>query len=233
MEKISVIMPVLHEAEGISGAIARLPSGELHEVIVVDGSPRGETLEAIGDDPVIRLISGRGRGRQMNRGASAAGGDVLLFLHADTELPPDALSLITEMMGAGFDCGAFDLGIRSERFPYRIIEWMVRLRTRFAGMPYGDQAFFVRRDFFQRLGGFREIPLMEYVDFVLRAKREGGRICTIPRRVETSPRRWEEEGILRCTLRNWGLMLLYLSGTDPEKLVRFYYRPPRGERRRG
>ncbi len=225
----SVIIPVLHEHAVISETIGRIRSldhGESAEIIVADGDPAGGTLRAIADRAVRKLLSEPGRGRQLNRGAGAAFGEVLIFLHADTKLPPDALSRIGETLRdetlAG---GAFDLAIDSPRRVFRPIERIASIRTRLTRVPYGDQAIFLRRAWFGSLGGFREIPIMEDVDLMRRLKHAGGRIAILPERAVTSARRWEQEGILFTTLRNWSLVILFLCGVDAPRLARWYLPP--------
>lgn len=118
--------------------------------------------------------------------------------------------------------GAFDLGIESDRFAFRIIEIMGSLRSRLTRLPYGDQAIFIRADFFRKIGGFKEIPLMEDVELMQRIKNNEAQIIILKDRVLTSPRRWEKEGIIFCTLRNWLLAILFSLGIKPEILARFY-----------
>jgi rSAM/selenodomain-associated transferase 2 len=224
----SIVIPVLNEASIINHTIEhlyRLRSDFDVEVIVVDGDPRGATLSAIHHKDVIKVLSLRGRGTQMNKGASVSKGELLLFLHTDTELPEDAFSIITSFVRSA-NCvgGAFELGIDSSRPVFRLIERMVSARTRFTNVPYGDQAIFIKKDFFHEISGFKDIPLMEDVELMRRIKQRGYRICIIPRQLKTSPRRWEREGVLYCTLRNWALISLYSLGVSPEKLVKFYYR---------
>jgi rSAM/selenodomain-associated transferase 2 len=205
--------------------VCRLGSGFELEVIVIDGDMEGNTIREIRNVDIIKSVSPKGRGKQMNKGASLAKGDILLFLHTDTELPEGAFTAISSIIGkAQCVAGSFDLGIKSERLIFRLIEQIVRVRTRITRIPYGDQAIFIRRDFFEKIKGYREIPLMEDVDLMKRMKKSGVRICIIPRKVKTSPRRWEKEGILYCTLRNRVLISLYHLGVDPEKLVKFYYK---------
>jgi rSAM/selenodomain-associated transferase 2 len=224
----SVIIPVLNEPMIVNQTIehvCRLGSGFELEVIVIDGDMEGNTIREIRNVDIIKSVSPKGRGKQMNKGASLAKGDILLFLHTDTELPEGAFTAISSIMGkAQCVAGSFDLGIKSERLIFRLIEQIVRVRTRITRIPYGDQAIFIRRDFFEKIKGYREIPLMEDVDLMKRMKKSGVRICIIPRKVKTSPRRWEKEGILYCTLRNRVLISLYHLGVDPEKLVKFYYK---------
>jgi len=224
--KISIIIPVLNEASIINrtiGSVLSLPyDGEI-EVLVVDGSPYRETLKAVARGDVIKLAGSRGRARQMNNGASAASGELLLFLHADTGLPEDALNIISSVMGKGdFVAGAFDLGINSSRPVFRLIELGASLRSRLTKTPYGDQAIFIWRDYFRAIGGFKEIPLMEDVELMRRIKKARGKIHIVPEKARTSPRRWEKEGIVFCTLRNWALITLYSFGVQPEKLAKFY-----------
>ena len=224
--RISVIIPVYCEEAIINRtieAVRRLGGGETAEIVVVDGETEGETLATIRDTAVRKVSSEKGRGRQMNRGAAVAAGDVLLFLHADTVLPPAAFDRIAEAM-RNETCvgGAFDLRIDSPRSGFRVIEKVAGLRSRLTRIPYGDQAIFVRASRFREIGGFREIPIMEDVDLMRRVKRKNWRIIIFREPVTTSARRWEKEGLVSGTLRNWFLMTLYLCGVAPERLARFY-----------
>jgi rSAM/selenodomain-associated transferase 2 len=224
----SIILPVLNESSIINQTIEhiyRLGHGFDLEVIVVDGDTEGGSVYRIKDERVIKVISPKGRGRQMNKGASVATGDILLFLHTDTELPENAFRTISAVIDRKqYVGGAFDLGIKSGRLIFRLIEKMVYIRTRLTGIPYGDQAIFIKKDFFAGMNGYQEIPIMEDVELIRRLKKSGYKIWIIPQRVSTSPRRYEKEGVIYCTLRNWMLMSLYLLGVEPEKLVKFYYR---------
>ena len=224
--RISLIIPVFCEQAVINKtieAVRRLRGGDTAEIIVVDGQAEVETLAAIGDATVRKLSFEKGRGVQLNRGAAVAAGDVLLFLHADTVLPPAAFERIAEAMGdEGCAGGAFDLHIDSPGAGFRAIETVANLRSRLTRIPYGDQAIFIRASCFRTLGGFKEIPIMEDVDLMRRIKRKRGRIVIFRESVITSARRWEKEGLVFCTLRNWFLMTLYLCGVAPERLARFY-----------
>src|SRR5271157_1207165 len=195
--RISIIIPVVNEASIINmtvDSIFSLPYDGEFEVIVVDGSPSRETIGAIRKVEVKKIFSEKGRARQMNRGALNACGEILLFLHADTELPKSALNTISSVMGKGdFVGGAFDLGIKSRRPAFRLIEMGASLRSRFTRIPYGDQAIFVRKEYFHSAGGFKEIPLMEDVDLMSRIKNAGDKIYIISEKVRTSSRRWEKE----------------------------------------
>ncbi len=223
---ISIIIPAVNEAGGISQAIARLrelDSSISREIIVVDGDPRGHTVRAVRDSGVISAITGRGRARQMNLGASLATGDVLLFLHADTSLPADALVRVKAAMDDGrYVAGAFELGIDTPRRLFRITERYVALRTRLTRVPFGDQAIFIRKDYFDKIGGYADIPVMEDVEIMRRIRKRGDEIFIVPEQAVTSARRWEKEGILYCTFRNWALQLSYAAGVPPERLAKWY-----------
>jgi rSAM/selenodomain-associated transferase 2 len=224
--EISIILPVLNEADRINAAINHLRA--LHdagntEIIVVDGDPSGSTIRDVSDRGVKTVKSARGRAIQMNHGASLASGSVLLFLHVDTMLPANAVSLVrTALRDPRAQAGAFNLGIASTRPVFRITERYVALRTRLTRVPFGDQAIFIRRSCFDSLGGFREIPIMEDVDLMKRIRKRGERIVVVPAQVRTSARRWEREGILSCTFRNWALQLAFALGVKPERLARWY-----------
>jgi len=225
--RISVIIPVYCEAPIINRAIAHLHAqsrSEQVEIIVVDGDTACSTLNNIRHPDVVKITAPKGRASQMNRGAEKSRGDILLFLHADTLLPPGAFVLIRQSLARTKDAaaGAFNLGIASEGWAYRLIEAIVSIRTRLTKIPYGDQAIFVEKKLFQEIDGFKEAPIMEDVELMRRIKRLGKTIGIVPEKVKTSPRRWEKEGVLRCTLRNWMIMILYLAGVAPERLAMFY-----------
>ena len=224
--EISIILPVLNEASAINATITHLrarAADEPVEIIVVDGDPAGSTVSQLRDPGVMTAVSPPGRAIQMNRGAGLASGEVLLFLHADTLLPPDALVLVkAALQDRRIGAGAFELGIDSPRPVFRLTERYVSCRTRLTRVPFGDQAIFIRRSYFESLGGFREIPIMEDVDLMKRIRRRGDRISILPAKVRTSARRWEREGILPCTFRNWTLQLAFALGVKPERLARWY-----------
>jgi rSAM/selenodomain-associated transferase 2 len=228
---MSVVIPVLNEKDQIHRLLGHLSDGLFAadcQVIIVDGNPSGSTIQAIDHQglrfEIKKIISPKGRGIQMNAGAAQADGCVLVFLHADTILEIGAFQEIESVLCSrkNYVGGAFDLGIDSPRPVFRIIEKVASLRSRITRIPYGDQAFFVRTDYFRTIGGFSEIPLMEDVDLLRRIKKRGDRICIVPRKAWTSPRRWEQEGVLSCTLRNWMLYALYLCGVAPERLAMYY-----------
>jgi rSAM/selenodomain-associated transferase 2 len=164
----------------------------------------------------------------MNEGARAAKGRILIFLHADTFLPADAFHVVHGFMNDhGIAAGAFDLGFDSDRFALRLIARAGSLRSRITRVPFGDQAVFMRREYFDSLGGYREIPLMEDVDLMRRIRRCGGRIAISRSRVRTSARKWEREGVWITTLRNYFIQVSYLLGVSPQRLHGLYYRQNR------
>jgi len=226
----SVIVPVYREETRINvlaGQVLELArrDGAAVEVIVADGGPGSTTLAAIRVPGIIPVKSRPGRGVQMNAGAAAASGRILLFLHADTVLPGKAFSLAESLLEDGHLAGgAFDLALDDPALVFRLIGRVASRRSRLTRIPYGDQAIFVRAGLFRSLGGYREIPLFEDVDFMRRLKRGNFAIGFIDRPVVTSARRWKKEGVVRATLRNWVLAAAYLAGVAPERLAG-HYRP--------
>ena len=212
-------MPVLNEAQGIRAALEALAPlrARGHEVIVADGGSEDGTPE-IARALCDRLVMApRGRALQMNAGADAASGDVLVFLHADTALPPDAPGVIAQAM-KNHVWGRFDVEIEGRHPLLRVIAWSMNLRSRLTGIATGDQAIFVRRDAFP---GFAAIPLMEDIAFSKVMKRRGRPVC-LRSRVRTSGRRWEARGVLRTVLLMWRLRLAYALGADPARLAEKY-----------
>jgi rSAM/selenodomain-associated transferase 2 len=224
--RFSVIIPVFNEEDTLQQSlehIRKLEWAESSEIIIVDGDHAGRTIGTIHDEKVIAIVASKGRGNQMNAGAALAKGTVLVFLHADTRLPPHAFKLIgSSLRNPLYGAGAFDLAISSPRPIFRLIEKTASLRSRLTRIPYGDQVLFFRKDYFELLGAFALIPLMEDVEIMRRIKKRGERIVFINHPVVTSARRWEKEGILYCTLRNWLLISLYLAGISPDRLARLY-----------
>jgi rSAM/selenodomain-associated transferase 2 len=224
--QISIIIPVFNEHYIINKTIEHLNclhTTERFEIIVVDGHISKGTLKAVKDQRVKKTSSPKGRGIQMNTGAKLASAEILLFLHADTYLADSAPELIINTLhDQNAVAGAFDLGICSHKAVFRLIEKMVYIRSRLTRIPYGDQGIFIKKNFFESLGGYGKMPLMEDVDLMRRVKKNGGKIAMVNRKILTSPRRWKKEGVIFCTLRNWTLILLYLMGVPAEKLSKFY-----------
>jgi len=223
---LSVIIPVFEEAGTIHRTLSCLVAETSRfraETIIVDGDPQGSTISVIKPRSLTTLVGPKGRGPQMNAGARVARGTLLLFLHADTLLPRGALRAATRTCARpGIAGGAFSLGIDHLGQIFRWIEVTANLRARLTRIPYGDQAIFLRRAVFESMGGFKEIPIMEDIDLMQRLKRAGHRVAILPERVRTSPRRWETEGPVFCTIRNTLLSTLYFSGIPAEQLKRFY-----------
>jgi rSAM/selenodomain-associated transferase 2 len=224
MSKLSIIMPVLNEGEGIAAALDALAVLRAlgTEVMVVDGGSRDATIQRarLRADRVI--AAPRGRGLQMNAGADKATGDVLLFLHADTRLPADADHVVLNgLERSGRVWGHFDAEIEGRSPLLIVIAWLMNLRSRLTGIATGDQAMFVRRDAFQAAGGFAAIPLMEDIELCKRLRRVSRPLC-LRERVVTSGRRWEKDGILNTIVLMWRLRLAYFLGADPKALAQRY-----------
>ncbi len=223
---ISIVLPVLNEEKKINSAIQALDAQAFDgsfEIIVVDGHSKGTTLKQIAKKQIIKLISLPGRGRQMNAGAGKAKGSILLFLHCDSFLPAGALNAILNVIKQqGAVAGAFDLAIDADGFVFRMIEKTASIRSRLTKIPYGDQAVFIRKDYFFDMGQYAPYPIMEDVDLMKRIKIKGGKIHILKLQAITSARRWQKEGLLYCTLRNWTLLTLFFLGIKPETLVKFY-----------
>jgi rSAM/selenodomain-associated transferase 2 len=213
------VVPVLNEAAGIRAALEALaPLRALgHEVIVADGGSRDGSAELARGLCDRLLDCAPGRALQMNAGAGAASGEILVFLHADTALPPEAPGAIAQAM-KNHVWGRFDVEIEGRHPLLKIIAWSMNLRSRLTGIATGDQAIFVRRDAF---AGFPGIPLMEDVAFSKAMKRRGAPAC-LRSRVRTSGRRWESRGVLRTVLLMWRLRLAYALGADPSRLAEKY-----------
>jgi hypothetical protein len=216
--RISAVIPALDEEACLARAIGSV-SAEA-EVIVVDGRSRDGTREVAGALGAVVLSCPPSRGGQMGLGASRATGDWLVFLHADTWLEPGWASAVRSI-GPGAVGGAFRLAIDSCRRAYRLVEAAVDVRSRWLGLPYGDQALFVRREAYDRMGGMAPFPLMEDVDLVRRLKRAGP-LVHLPQRAFTSARRWERHGLVGTSLRNWALLAFYAAGVPPARLARMY-----------
>jgi rSAM/selenodomain-associated transferase 2 len=220
-ERLSVVVPTLNEALGIRAALEALAPlrARGHEVIVADGGSSDDTMQIALALSEKVIHAPRGRARQMNAGARAASGDCLLFLHADTRLPPGADELIMASVKTHL-WGRFDVAIEGRHPLLKVVACAMNLRSRLTGIATGDQAIFVRRAAFP---GFPEIALMEDVAFCRRMKRLGSPACR-RERVRTSGRRWESRGVLRTILLMWRLRLAYFLGADPDELSRRYLR---------
>ena len=224
--QLSIIVPVLNEAEGISDALARLAPlrARASKSSSADGgSTDGTVGKALALADVV-LPAPRGRAMQMNAGAREARGEMLLFLHADTKLPPDAPALLSAALKAR-PWGRFDVKIEGRSAMLPVIGFMMNRRSRLTGIATGDQALFMTRSAFEAIGGFPEIALMEDIAASKALKRIGPPAC-LRTKVTTSGRRWEKNGAWRTVLLMWRLRLEYFLGGDPAVLARRYgYRP--------
>lgn len=221
---ISVVVPTLNEEEAIGPCLSHLPGDGSVEVIVVDGGSTDRTADRVKAFPDVRFLTApRGRGTQMNEGARHSAGDILLFLHADTLLPSGWTAAVEDAMAIpGTAGGWFRLHTTSPAHG-RLINLALRLcdvRPNLVGQPWGDCAFFVRRDVFERMGGYRDIPIMEDCDFAERMKRHG-RIARLPLTVTTSGRRFVSRP-LRTTAMTMAFPILFRLGVPPAVLDRLY-----------
>jgi rSAM/selenodomain-associated transferase 2/rSAM/selenodomain-associated transferase 1 len=225
--ELSIIVPVLNEAARIAQALQALQGLRAAgaELVVVDGGSADGTAQLAAPLADRVLVAARGRAAQMNSGAAASRGRVLLFLHADTALPEAALSAIREAVDGGAGWGRFDVRIDGRHPVLRVVERMMNWRSRLTGIATGDQAIFVRREIFESLGGYPDLPLMEDIAFCAALRRQSPPAC-LRETVTTSGRRWEKHGVLRSILLMWRLRAAFFFGADPAHLARRYgYRP--------
>jgi len=225
VRRLSIIVPTLDEAAGIGASLAALQPLRAagHEVIVVDGGS-GDGTPARARAHADRVLAApRGRASQMNAGAAAAAGDVLVFLHADTRLPRDADRLVLDgLAAANAGWGRFDVRIEGRHPLLRTVAWLMNGRSRLTGIATGDQAMFATRAAFAAVGGFPPLALMEDVELSRRLKRLSPPACLRARAV-TSGRRWESRGVVRTIVLMWWLRLRYFLGASPERLRRIYH----------
>ena len=220
---LSIVMPTLNEAAGIEPQLAALQSLRSRgvELIVADGGSSDSTAERAARWVDRLLTAPRGRAWQMNAGAAVARGDVLLFLHADTHLPPRADALLLQAIAAGAEWGRFDVQIEGRPWMLRVVARFMNLRSRCSGIATGDQALFVTRQAFEAVGRFPEQALMEDIELSSRLKRRSRPAC-ITSRVRTSGRRWEQRGVWRTIFLMWQLRWRYWRGESPARLAEAY-----------
>ncbi|MBL4901992.1 MAG: TIGR04283 family arsenosugar biosynthesis glycosyltransferase [Desulfocapsa sp.] len=219
---ISIIVPTLNEVQNLSGLVPC--AQKVQELIVVDGGSRDDTVKLAKKlgFRVIEETEPGGRGTQLNTGAANASGSILLFLHADTLLPPDFHGAICRcLQNPATILGAFQLQVKNSNLLLKVILKFANFRSKMLQLPYGDQAFFIRKQDFVKLGGFPEVPIMEDYIFAKQVKKKG-RIQTLDQAVTTSARRWQRLGVIRTTLVNQVVILGYYMGIQPEKLAAFY-----------
>jgi rSAM/selenodomain-associated transferase 2 len=220
---VSVVIPTLTEENCLGETLRELRRQRPHEIVVVDGGSTDATCRLAADADRL-LHAPRGRATQMNWGAAAATGEVLLFLHADCTLEEGALAEAERLLRRrGVAAGCFTMTVREPGWLYRSIDWCATARVRLTGLAYGDQGLFLSRRLFEEVGGFPPLRLMEDL-FFSRLLRKRGRIRVASRRIFVSPRRWQRKGLVRQTLRNWALTALAAAGVPPDQLAVFY--PP-------
>lgn len=222
--RLSIILPVLNEAVGIAACLQSLQALRARgaALIVVDGGSRDGTPTRARPLADHVLTSPSGRARQMNAGAAVARGEVLWFLHADSAIPADADRLILDALADERLWGRFDVCLSGTARALRIIEWSMNRRSRLTGIATGDQGIFVRREAFERVGGYPDIPLMEDIALSKALKRLSRPVC-LRQCLVTSSRRWERDGVWRTVFLMWRLRLAYWLGADPARLARRYY----------
>ena len=221
--KVSIIIPVLNEAGRIADTLQSLQPyrRQGHEIIVIDGGSNDDTVSIAEQYADSLLHSDAGRAMQMNSGIDEASGDALLFLHADTRLPADAVSKIIHAVEDGYFWGRFNVRLSGKHFMFRIIERMMNMRSCITGVATGDQAIFVSLESIEIVGAYPRLPLMEDIVFSKRLRNLGWPAC-IKQPVVTSSRRWEDNGILQTMLLMWRLRLLFFLGVSADRLARQY-----------
>ncbi len=220
--KFSIVIPALNEAQNIQGCLSALqPLRNDCELIVVDGGSADNT-PAIAEPLADQVISSaKGRARQMNAGAIQAAGEVLLFLHADTFLPDNAIQLIRERINQPAPWGRFDIRLSGDHFMLKVIAQMMNWRSRLTGIATGDQAIFVTREAFMAVGGYPDISLMEDIAICKALNKLSPPLC-LKARVTSSGRRWLQFGLYKTILLMWSLRLRYFFGAAPQTLARLY-----------
>lgn len=220
-ESISVIIPILNEAKILEKTLSELQS-ELgaHELIVVDGGSTDGSVQ-IAEKYGRVIASESGRAKQLNTGAASATGDILVFLHADVWVEPGALASVATALSSGYVGGGFQQKIDGTHFLYRTIEIAGNMRGRYLKVFYGDSGIFLKRSDFEKIGGFPEVPILEEMEFSKKLRQLGKTTLVTPH-IHISARRWETNGIVRTTLNNWLITLLYFLKFSPAQLAKLY-----------
>lgn len=223
MTTVTVIIPVLNEATLLRQRIEHLKAlHQTYDVTFCDGGSDDDTCSVLQRHGLHYCTSSRGRAEQMNTAAALSKSDILLFIHVDTEISSSDIALVKQVMqDEKIVGGRFDIRLSGNRPIFHIIAFMINLRSRITKISTGDQCQFVRRDVFERMGGFPRQPLMEDIAFSKRLK-SYGRIACLRRKVTTSSRRWQKHGVVRTVLLMWKLRFLYWLGVAPEKLAEMY-----------
>ena len=220
--KVSIIVPTLNEAQGLTEILSQIQQLFPYELVVSDGGSRDGTLKIAEEFTEYVVKGSAGRALQMNAGARVANGDIFLFLHADSRIEPASYEKMLHSLGSSKKIGgAFSLCIDSDKWSLRLIARLANLRSKYFGMAYGDQAFFVKNSTFQQMNGFAEIPICEDIDFFKRLRKLGP-VILLKEKAFTSPRRWMQEGIWFTTLRNILIATLFELGFPPRILTKWY-----------
>lgn len=219
--RASVIIPTLNEEEHVGAAIDSALEAGAREVLVSDAGSTDATVAIAREHGARVIVSERMRARQLNRAASEATGEMLLFLHADTRLPRKAIDVAAVTLRGGAVFGGFRLRFLEGGWRLRYVQTMVNARTRITRAPWGDQAQFTTRDAFTRVGGYPDYPLMEDYELARRMKRLGTTVL-LPLYVETSGRRFLAKGVVRTSIVNWSIVAAYHAGVSPERLAKWY-----------
>lgn len=220
--KISIIVPTFNEAKCLGETLRHIQQLSPHEVIVSDGGSDDGTLEIAAQFTENVVTGSSGRALQMNAGARIATGDIFLFLHADSRIEPASYEKMSHSMKNSEEIGgAFSLCIDSDKWSLRLITRLANLRSKYLGMAYGDQGFFVKNTIFQKMDGFTEFPICEDIDFFKRLRKLGS-VILLQEKVLTSPRRWNKEGVWFTTIRNILIATLFELGFPPRILTKWY-----------
>ncbi len=221
--KLSVIVPMLNEASAIARTLEAIRTGAPQaEIIVVDGGSNDGSAEIARPRCDLVVEAPRGRALQMNSGAARSSGDALVFVHADTMVPTTfAREIETALADSEIVGGRFDVRLDDDHPLCKLIGALISIRSRISRTGTGDQAIFARREIFEGIGGFPDLPICEDLDFARRLKR-AGRVACLRTEVITSARRWKKGGIMRTILRMWTIRSLYLAGVSPMRLARMY-----------
>ena len=224
---LSIIIPTLNEAQRLLYLLQFLQNNPQIEVIVVDGGSVDNTVAIAQQYANVVLQTEAGRARQMNQGADIAQGNALWFLHADTILPVDAIKTLCKAL-KHHAWGRFDVTLSGEQPLLKVVSFMINKRSCLTQIATGDQGLFVKRDLFNSVGGFLDIPLMEDIELSSKLKRQAPMYC-LPLRLITSSRRWQKNGIIKTIVTMWCLRLAYALGVSPQYLHRIYYKPLKNE----
>ncbi len=220
---ISIIIPTLNEEENISNIPINLKE-TVGEILIVDGGSSDHTVRVAKEKGLRVVLTSPGRAAQLNHGAHCSHGSILLFLHADTQLPENFIIPVLQTLARpNVIAGAFSLAIRDSSPSLAFVAYCANIRSRYLQLPYGDQAIFIRREQFETLGRFPLLPIMEDYLFIKKAKRRG-RVLILPQKVTTSSRRWQRLGVVRTTIINQLIVLGHALNIPPERLVSLYRR---------